>query len=133
LLFFEVISKFYFHPYRGEKASVEAELEALKAFIHRSCSPRTAASRRVVGARTFAIGTGDQNGNTTEPAENEEEEVEKGEEATKDKENKAPNHGDAERGVYDRIQAIQATAEADMIEAGHLSPIARLVAMVGGM
>ncbi len=128
-----MISEFYFNSCRGEKASVEAELEALKAFIHRSCSPRTAAYRRVVGARTFAIGTGDQNGNTTESTENEEEEVEKGEEAAEDKENKAPNHGDAERGAYDRIQAIQATAEADMIEAGHLSPIARLVAMVGGM
>ena len=121
--------------FSGEKASVEAELEALKAFIHPSCSPRTAASRRVVGARAFAIGTGDQNGNTTDSAENEEEEVEKGEEATEDKENKNPNHGDAERGElnYGRIQAIHATAEADMIEAGHLSPIARLVAMVGGM
>ena len=130
-----MIPKFYFHFSRGEKASVEAELNALKAFIHRSCSPRTAAYRKVVGARTFAIGTGDQKGNTTESAENEEEEVEKGEEATEDKENKAPNHGDAERGElnYGRIQTIQATAEADMIEVGHLSPIARIVAMVGGM
>ena len=127
-----MISKFYFHRFRGEKASVEAELEALKAFIHRSCSPRTAASRRVVGARTFAIGTGDQNGNTTESVENEEEEVEKGEEANEDKENKTPNHGDPERGVLN-YGMLQATAEADMIEAGHLSPIARLVAMVGGM
>jgi hypothetical protein len=118
--------------FSGEKASVEAELEGLKAFIHRSCSPRTAASRRVVGARAFAIGTGDQNGNTTESAENGEEEVEKGEEANEDKENKAPNHGDAERGVLN-YGMLQATAEADMIEAGHLSPIARLVAMVGGM
>ncbi len=127
-----MIYKFYFHSSRGEKASVEAELEALKAFIHRSCSPRTAASRRVVGARTFAIGTGDQNGNTTESAENGEVEVEKEDELADNKENKDPNHGDAERGElnYGRIQA---TAEADMIEAGHLSPIARLVAMVGGM
>jgi hypothetical protein len=118
--------------FSGEKSSVEAELEALKAFIHRSCSHRTAASRKVVSARAFAIGTGDENGNATESAENEEEEVEKGEEANEDKENKAPNHGDAEMGElnYGRIQA---TAEADMIEAGHLSPIARLVAMVGGM
>jgi hypothetical protein len=130
-----VIPKFYFHSSRGEKASVEAELEALKAFVHRSCSHRTAASRKVVSARAFAIGTGDENGNTTESAENGEEEVEKGEESTEDKENKAPNHGNAERGElnYGRIQTIQATAEADMIEAGHLSPIARLVAMVGGM
>jgi hypothetical protein len=115
--------------FRGEKASVEAELEGLKAFIHRSCSPRTAASRRVVGARAFAIGTGDQNGNTTESAENEEEEGEEEDKLSDSKENKDPN---AERGVLD-YGMIQATAEADMIEAGHLSPIARLVAMVGGM
>ena len=126
------MSKFYFHFSRGEKASVEAELKALKAFVHRSCSHRTAASRRVVSARAFAIGTGDQNGNTTDSAENEEEEVEKGEEATENKENKTPNHGDPERGVLN-YGMLQATAEADMIEAGHLSPIARLVAMVGGM
>jgi hypothetical protein len=116
--------------FSGEKASVEAELEALKAFIHRSCSPRTAASRRVVGARAFAIGTGDQNGNTTESAENGEEEEE--DMSADNKENNNPNHGDAEMGDLD-YGRIQATAEADMIEAGHLSPIARLVAMVGGM
>ena len=125
-----MIPKFYFHSSRGEKASVEAELEALKAFVHRSCSHRTAASRKVVSARAFAIGTGDENGNTTESAENGEEE---GEDMSADnKENNDPNHGDAEMGEPD-YRRIQATAEADMIEAGHLSPIARLVAMVGGM
>ena len=121
------MSKFYFHFSRGEKASVEAELEALKAFIHRSCSPRTAAYRKVVGARTFAIGTGDQNGNTTESAENEEEEVEKEDESADNKENKDPNHKDAAMGKLD------ASVDADMIGSGHLSPIACLVAMVGGM
>jgi hypothetical protein len=115
--------------FSGEKASVEAELEALKAFVHRSCSHRTAASRKVVSARAFAIGTGDENGNTTESAENGEEEEEEEDKSTENKENNDPN---IERGVLD-YGMIQATAEADMIEAGHLSPIARLVAMVGGM
>ena len=118
--------------FRGEKASVEAELEALKAFIHRSCSPRTAASRRVVSARAFANGTGDENGSTTKSAENGEEEKEGEDKSADNKENNDPNHGDAEMGEPD-YSRIQATAEADMIEAGHLSPIARLVAMVGGM
>jgi len=116
--------------FRVEKASVEAELEALKAFVHRSCSHRTAASRKVVSARAFAIGNGDENGNTTESAENGEEEEE--DKSAGDKENNDPNHGDAEMSDLDHGR-IQATAEADMIEAGHLSPIARLVAMVGGM
>ncbi len=132
MLLLQLISKFYLYAFRGEKASVEAELEGLKAFIHRSCSPRTAASRKVVGARAFAIGTGDQNGNTTESAENGEEEGEEEDKSADNKENNDPNHGDAEMGDLD-YGRIQATAEADMIEAGHLSPIARLVAMVGGM
>ncbi len=124
-----LIFKFHFMLFSGEKASVEAELEALKAFVHRSCSHRTAASRKVVSARAFAIGTGDENGNTTESAENGEEEEEEEDKSTENKENNDPN---IERGVLD-YGMIQATAEADMIEAGHLSPIARLVAMVGGM
>ncbi len=118
--------------FRGEKASVEAQLEALKAFVHQSCSHRTAASRKVVSARAFAIGTGDENGNATESAENGEEEEEGEDKSADDKENNDPNHGDAEMSDLDHGR-IQATAEADMIEAGHLSPIARLVAMVGGM
>jgi hypothetical protein len=118
--------------FSGEKASVEAELEALKEFVHRSCSHRTAASRKVVSARAFAIGTGDENGNTTESAEKGEEEEEGKDKSAENKENSDPNHGDAEMSDLDHGR-IQATAEADMIEAGHLSPIARLVAMVGGM
>jgi hypothetical protein len=127
-----LISKFHFMFFSGEKASVEAELEALKAFVHRSCSHRTAASRKVVSARAFAIGTGDENGNTTESTENGEEEGEEEDKSAENKENNDPNLGDAEMDDLD-YGRIQATAEADMIEAGHLSPIARLVAMVGGM